>query len=264
MNYKRFFPPAAIRPFVLFFWEFEGDFSAAAPYSHAVSASVHSKLAFQFKGQMRSGHTGRQEPLFKSGFQCQNKACYQISAQHSVGIFGVYLQPLAVPLLFNIPAETLTDYNVEVSDLLGPGGRELEEKIMLCTNAAERIDTISRFIAQRISDVPHGHRGVAAAVQQIISMQGLADIGALTRQQFISQRQFERRFKTLTGFSPKMFSRIVRFEACIAKAAAASSLTSLSVASGYYDQSHMIRDFIEFSGGSPKAYFAEDHTLLLG
>jgi AraC-like DNA-binding protein len=39
------------------------------------------------------------------------------------------------------------------------------------------------------------------------------------------------------------------------------SLTDLSHAVGYYDQSHFIKDFKDFSGLNPRQYFLEVHRM---
>jgi AraC-like DNA-binding protein len=39
------------------------------------------------------------------------------------------------------------------------------------------------------------------------------------------------------------------------------NLTSLAYENGYYDQAHFIRDFKEFTGVSPKYFFADDLRL---
>ena len=71
----------------------------------------------------------------------------------------------------------------------------------------------------------------------------------------MSDRSFERRFKELAGFSPKLYSRIARFQAALTHYGSGLPLTDIAHNCGYYDQSHFINDFKEFSGYSPKVYF---------
>ncbi|WP_158586515.1 helix-turn-helix domain-containing protein [Leptospira stimsonii] len=72
-----------------------------------------------------------------------------------------------------------------------------------------------------------------------------------------SNRQTQRLILDLTGFSPKKFLNILRFEKCkrmIQQFSRKFDLSSISAESGFFDQSHMIRDFLKFSGVSPKYY----------
>jgi AraC-like DNA-binding protein len=72
---------------------------------------------------------------------------------------------------------------------------------------------------------------------------------------YFSLSQFERRFKHSTGISPKLYARLVRFEAvCDALSEDPDrSLTGLAHDFGYADQSHFNHDFKALSGLTPGA-----------
>ncbi len=69
----------------------------------------------------------------------------------------------------------------------------------------------------------------------------------------MSPRQLRRFFDTYIGFSPKTFSRIVRFQSVLAalRRAPQNDWNSLCFAFGYYDQAHFIHEFKEFYGLPP-------------
>jgi len=78
----------------------------------------------------------------------------------------------------------------------------------------------------------------------------------MARRHSLSTRHFERKFKEFAGLSPKLYSRIIRFQAATQhKLTGIRDLTKIAYACGYYDQSHFINDFREFSGYTPKEYF---------
>jgi len=60
------------------------------------------------------------------------------------------------------------------------------------------------------------------------------------------------------GMSPKLFLRIQRFDRLLARVSRASEVQWANVAAdhGYYDQSHFIRDFRDFTGMTPSVYRA--------
>tara|TARA_R110002020_G_scaffold356426_2_gene569009 strand:- start:501 stop:1169 length:669 start_codon:yes stop_codon:yes gene_type:complete len=221
-------------------------------------------MAFQYEGCMNLTQNDTEFQLFKSGFQCQSNLFGQISAHQKIGIFGIYFHAHAIPTLFGIPASMLTNQNVEISDLLGTEGKQLEEQMMSSENSSERITCICNFLVRKIKDFSCKETGMVTAANKIILQRGNINIQQLAESYFSSQRHFERKFKNLTGFSPKTFARIVRFEACVSQGILDNSyLTKLTYESGYYDQSHMIKDFKAFSGNNPQTYFSEDMTLFL-
>lgn len=82
---------------------------------------------------------------------------------------------------------------------------------------------------------------------------GDVKIAGLAHQAGLSLRQFERRFIRQIGMSPKMFARVVRFEAamdCMTRSGA-DSWTDLAHRFGYFDQMHMVHEFAALAGDTP-------------
>ena len=79
---------------------------------------------------------------------------------------------------------------------------------------------------------------------------------SLTEKVNLSQRHFIHMFQKETGFTPKLFSRIARFQRALNKIESIRCIDWFDVATdcGYYDQSHFIHEFQEFSGISPTVY----------
>ena len=69
----------------------------------------------------------------------------------------------------------------------------------------------------------------------------------------LGERQFERRFLSTHGLSPKRWLRIKRFEQGLAGlgGAARGSLSALAQDTGYADQGHMTREFREIAAHTP-------------
>ena len=67
------------------------------------------------------------------------------------------------------------------------------------------------------------------------------------------RRHLERLFRDEVGVGPKVLARLVRFQAAAARVVGEpdAPLVAVSGDSGYFDQSHMIRDFLAFAGSSP-------------
>lgn len=83
---------------------------------------------------------------------------------------------------------------------------------------------------------------------------GWVDIRMISDQAGFSARQFSRRFAEYMGMRPKLFARVVRFQAALASKALRPSATWTDVAQdfGYFDQMHLIRDFELLAGGTAK------------
>ena len=72
----------------------------------------------------------------------------------------------------------------------------------------------------------------------------------------LSQRRFIQVFTAEVGLTPKLYCRVRRFQRAreMVRNTLAPDWTRVAVECGYFDQSHLIRDFHAFSGLSPGDY----------
>ena len=87
---------------------------------------------------------------------------------------------------------------------------------------------------------------------------GRTPVSALANAANYSSRHLKNVFDQWVGLSPKMFSRITRFQAILGEMdpEIPPKWTDMAYGHGYVDQSHLIRDFEEFAGLSPAEFFA--------
>jgi len=81
---------------------------------------------------------------------------------------------------------------------------------------------------------------------------------------FMSRRNFERKFLTEVGVSPKAYAKIRRFGYTCSLMAGKKTVSLMEVLhkGGYYDQSHFIKDFKYFSGRTPRNYIKTNTELV--
>lgn len=229
--------------------------------SHTYHAIATSKVEwlFCYAGNYSTNNVnGQRVQLPAACFYGQSNSFKQYTSTNATNaIFGVRLYAHAIPLLFNIPATELTNQYADVSSLLNNRGKELEEEIRAADTFEERVAIISGFLESQIQN-----RLVTLNRFEVfitaIHKTGLS-LSELCSQVNLSQRQFERHFKYLTGFSAKAYFKIARFENMISALECGAghvpqNLTSMALEHGYYDQSHLNRHFKEFTGMAPGSY----------
>jgi AraC-like DNA-binding protein len=99
------------------------------------------------------------------------------------------------------------------------------------------------------------------AVSLIHGASGRKRIDSLLDDMNVSARRLERNFLTHVGMSPKLFSRLVRFDRAVRDLASRGNTpwSQFALAHGYTDQSHFINEFREFAGVTP-AEFARENS----
>lgn len=92
----------------------------------------------------------------------------------------------------------------------------------------------------------------------IFESNGMAGIKDLCEAGNKSERQLQRLFKKYIGLSPKYYARIIRFNYIFRLIKEKErSWAEIVFESGYYDQSHFIRNFKAFTGEDTSAYYFE-------
>lgn len=256
MIYYKIPPPAALARYVRFFWVLEGNLSAGESYIHRSVADGSAEMIFHYKGLFDTLKGPSVASDFRSGVDGQSSSFRRYEVQESFGIFGAYLYPFSIPVFFGHSASALTNQMPDLATLCGREGRELEERMMLADNNTARTSILSAFLLKRLDKYRQIPENIFSSIHHIIQSRGLVNVQSLAGDVCLSMRQFERKFKDLAGFSPRLYARIIRFQAAIAAyGGRKQSLTEIAYECGYYDQSHFIHDFKEFSGYHPRHYF---------
>jgi len=248
-------PSPLLAGYVRYYWVLEGDVAPGEYYTHRTMASGCPELCFHYKGSFCEVTHDKVVPGFRTGIHGQSLHFRRFRTSESFGLFGAFLYPFAVPLLLGMPATEINNQMIDLSSLLGRQGEILSEKMLLADNNQQRAQILSAFLESRLPDASSSR--VIPAIRQVIITAGQLPIQSLSDQFFLSNRQFTRAFSEYAGFSPKLFSRLLRFEHALGEYGNKDkSLTDIAYDCGYYDQSHFIHEFKEFSGHHPRQYFS--------
>lgn len=250
-------PPASLSMYVSSFWALEGRSSILNPYVFRLMADGMAALVFHYSGAFNELYQdGHQEESIISGLTSQSEKFRLFSINRDFAMFGAHLYPYAISHLFSIPSTELKNQLIDLKSLLGKHDDGLEERIMLAKDLPARVKIITRFLENRLRKITPMPPGIFETINYITKTNGTTEVDALAQRNCLSMRQFERNFKQFSGFSPKTFSRIIRFQNTLSqKDKSRKTLTQIAFDAGYSDQAHFIRDFKEFSGITPKEYF---------
>lgn len=177
-----------------------------------------------------------------------------------VEVFGVCFRPGGAYPFFSCPAGELVNGHAEIDDLWGSRGTGIADRIQDgCQTVEERAALLDRHFLCLLDKNRRVSPRIAAALDAIEARRGRVNIDRLAKWAGLSSRQLERQFKERVGMSPKQLCRSLRFKNLFEHIAAspADCWAATALACGYYDQSHMIRDFKHYTGTSPAAFFAK-------
>ncbi len=150
-------------------------------------------------------------------------------------------------------AAELTDRTISLEDVWGARARVVEAQIVDATS----LDAAAQALSGALAVPEHGPDPVRQAIAAITSAHGDINLEWVARQAGISPRQFRRRCLEASGLTPKHLCRVLRFRRVCALAGPRVEWAEVAAAAGYFDQSHLIRDFREFTGTTPVSVFSK-------
>ena len=135
-------------------------------------------------------------------------------------------------------------------------GEFSKKKYVSAPDNARRVEIVSNFFFDRIKIAEKRDSRFMYLLKKIITNNDLVTIPSFASDCNLSRRQFERKFKEFSGFSPKVFFKLVRFKSRSEELEDRSkSLAQIALDSGYYDQSHFAHEFKKYSGYNPREFF---------
>jgi AraC-like DNA-binding protein len=166
----------------------------------------------------------------------------------------------ALPFLGYLASDT-GDSHVDVANLWKHD--PIHERLALESEPEAQFRILERALLARLARGRTHHPGTLVALQHL----GLAGPASRTREVAreagLSQRRLIAVFKREIGMTPRLFARVRRFQRVLAmiRCATAPPWPAVALDCGYFDQSHLIRDFVEFSGLSPSEYCSRQRAF---
>lgn len=171
-------------------------------------------------------------------------------------LLGVHFKPGGAAGFLGLPASDFRDEHVDLATIWGPSASTLRERLCECAEPATKFRLLESALLERFLSYPGGHAAVRAALGVFESTQGGARTMDLAAAVELSQRRLIGLFAAEVGLTPKVFGRIIRFQHALARSRSTTEVdwAQLAVECGYYDQSHLVRDFVAFTGVGPDDY----------
>jgi AraC-like DNA-binding protein len=174
------------------------------------------------------------------------------TAEHALAM-GVHFRPGGAVSFLGVPADELKDAHVDLRTFWGPEAAELREQICRAPTHAQRFRLLENALLHRAARAPLRHPTVGFAVSAL--QQPGAHVREIARQVGMSHRRLIDVFAREVGMTPKLFCRVSRFQRLLLmQQRSGGEWAPLALECGYFDQSHLIRDFLAFSGFTPADY----------
>lgn len=182
---------------------------------------------------------------------------FVLDTSKSGPVVGVHFRPGGATPFLACQADELSNRHVALEDIWGPWAREVRDRLLMQRSSPSQMFLMLEDVLRCRLRKPHPlHPAVAYAIQKLTASPDLPCIRQVRDETGYSPKRFIELFKGAVGLTPKVFSRIQRFQAVIARKARGDRVdwAGVAVDGGYCDQSHLNREFRVFSGVTPAEY----------
>jgi AraC-like DNA-binding protein len=264
MLYREFLARPPLARHVECFWTLEGcaDSNTQAPQRILPDGCMELILNFAdpFRRYPGNGSTHVQ-PLFMLVGQLERHL--EIKPTGRVELLGVRFRPAGAAPFLRFPIHEFTG-RFEPLDSVLPGlGRRIESLVSERRGLAPRVAAIERILVELLSGAGEPDVRIEESVRRILARRGRIAVRQLARDLGMGERHLERGFNEAVGLAPKVLARIIRFQRVFQEVDGfqAPDWAQVALDCGYYDQSHFVKDFRQFSGQTPTELFAERAAL---
>ncbi|MEM9390328.1 MAG: AraC family transcriptional regulator [Bacteroidota bacterium] len=251
---------APIEPFIQELWYIDSEGSAEIS-SQKIIPDGYSEVILHLKDPYRINIDGIWRTQSKYLLAGQITKHFYLENTGSSRMIGIKFKPAGLYYLFGLEMSSLVDKVVELESALGGRALDLVKIANQYGNVQESVEKIQAYLLNCVSrnyEVTKLERAIDLVLHQrgLVSIEELSDVVAL------SERQFARVFKKSVGLTPKKYCRIVRFAHIFRLIQNADNRwIQIALDSGFFDQSHFIKDFKEFTGEDPSKYLFEEKNM---
>ena len=270
MRYQKINPSPQLAPFVVCYFVWENHTPLLQPLRIESPPSGFASIVFNYGDgyHVRTEKSNRSAPVaFLTG---QSTHQYELELTGRIGMIGIVFKPAGLSSLFGLPMYEFSDERILLTDALGSGHERqtaafLGEQIADCTTDASRVAVLDDFLNRQLLRRGNRFDRTDYVANLIVDKRGVLNVNELENELYVCRRQFERQFLQKVGVSPKYYARIRRVGYLCAELAAKrwhiTDWQDLIYQCGYYDQSHFIKDFTQFTGKRPTVYLKDNAEL---
>src|ERR1035438_4126599 len=183
---------------------------------------------------------------------------FVIDTAQQTSVIGAHFKPGGAFPFFKLPAGEFHNQHLSLDLLWGTAAIELRDRLLEARASETKFQILEESLLDHARKPLLRHPAVNYALNEFGDLRRSPSIEQVTNQIGLSSRRFIDVFNDQVGLTPKLFSRVQRFQKVLRRIGMGRDVdwTDVALTCGYFDQAHFIHDFKAFSGLSPTAYAA--------
>jgi len=175
--------------------------------------------------------------------------------------FQVLFQPGAFYRITGVSMHELVNVYLDAEDIFGTCVREVNEELFTATSYTQMIQIVETFLSKLVRKTMGKEHPIDITSRMMFQQNEQYSLDSFLKASCLCHRQFDRIFKERVGIPPKQFLQIIRFDRAfrMKNRYPDKDWFSIAIHCGYHDYQHLVKDYKEFTGYSPKQFFEIDN-----
>jgi hypothetical protein len=171
-------------------------------------------------------------------------------------VIGVHFKPGGAAAFFEGALPQLRNRTELLEDLWGPDAHHLHEQLKAANSPQSALLRLQDVLTRRIQGAEPPDPLAIVATEAFGRDPARARVFPVQLELGRSPAHFIRRFEAAVGLTPKRYARVARFGALLPALVRCGprDWADIAVGAGYFDQSHLIREFQALAGIPPGKY----------
>ncbi|GIQ57087.1 AraC family transcriptional regulator [Flavobacterium collinsii] len=269
MQFQYFSPSEILKPYIKHYYIFESD--SDIEFEDTVFPSGEMEIIFNLGDGIWESlvdKTFYKTPKIELWGQITKPLAIKSKGKHTM--LGIRFYTHTAAYFFKDEIGVFNNQIFDLEDIIGNPIKKLHNQLLETSDIQKRIELIETFLIQKIITNPKRSdkiEKVAHILSSLLSEPTETNISSISEKYGITPRYLHKLVFQHTGLAPKSFNKIKRFQHSLKLINNTEyPFTSIAYDSGYFDQSHFIRDFKFFTGTTPTSYlenqFPINHLIL--
>lgn len=260
-------PCSLLEPFIKYYWILDYESNVVEP----IRVIPYGCVQFTFYlGERINSFGSNNDSSYKDQAVVtgQISSFFDVVPQGKIRLITIVFKPFGAKPFFDFPIFEIQNNIIPIKDINNKEWLDLENRLGDCVDNKSIVSCLENNLLKKLekntlfnSYSSINNERIMLAINRIDDSKGTINIKDLSSLACLSDKQFNRIFADYVGMNPKNFLRIIRYQSFLLKlqnsnikATKAVDFLDLVYDCGYYDQSHLINNFKEFTGYTPKEY----------
>ena len=257
-------PSSILEPYIKYYWILDYESEIIEPIRVIPYGCV--QFTFYLGNRIKSLSHEKASSFYKDEavISGQSSSFIDVIPQGKIRLISIVFKPFGAKPFFDFPISEIKNGIIPVKDINNNNEwLDIESRLGNCVDNKEIVSCLESALIRKLEKNKQftsysniNYKRITHAINEIDKTKGNITIKELSLATCLGEKQFNRVFVENIGSNPKEFLRIIRYQNVLFKLQNTKhiNIQDIIYECGYYDQSHFINNFKQFTGYTPKEY----------